>query len=400
MIVWKRNLTMLWLSQLLVMAGFDAMSPFIPLFLKNGMGLTDTAQLAKFIAFYNIGAFVGYGIANPLWGWLGDRYGMKPMLLRGTFLTSVFWPMMAYATSPWTVVALRSLTAFLAGTTAASQIMIARTTPVERQGFAQGTLTTAFWGGSLLGNVAGGLVIHHSDYRTAFWLCGILYFLAGLFIFFTEDPVEREMSVAAANPRPWWRRISCPKLPGAVWGVIGLFMLMGICRRIEVPFVSLRVEQLVGVQSADYWTGIVSAAVGVGAILSGVFFGYLIDRYPPRLLLPFILLGTALFTFLQGVWDGLAVFGITRTLAYFLAGALQPMLQKWLAIATPQNHRGIAFGLASTALSIGGSVAALVGATLMRKWGVPGIFIGASIAMAVGYPLFHWGMLSPSPGTR
>ena len=57
--VWKRNLAMLWLSQLLVMAGYDALNPFVPLFMRDVLGLADAAQLAKYIAFYNISAFIG-----------------------------------------------------------------------------------------------------------------------------------------------------------------------------------------------------------------------------------------------------------------------------------------------------------------------------------------------------
>ena len=264
--VWKRNLAMLWLSQLLVMAGYDALNPFVPLFMRDVLGLADAAQLAKYIAFYNISAFIGYGLSNPVWGWLGDRYGMKPMLLRGTFLTALFWPMMAYVSSPWTLILLRAITAVLAGTTAASQMMIARTAPLERQGFAQGTLTTAIWGGSMLGNVMGGLVIHYWNFTHAFWMCGILYFVAGISIFFTSDhggqAVAPKRTVAA---RPRRLRLALPRVPAPVWGVIGLFVLMGLVRRVELPYISLRVAQLAEEGEAAYWTGFISAAVGLGA---------------------------------------------------------------------------------------------------------------------------------------
>ena len=72
-------------------------------------------------------------------------------------------------------------------TTAASQIMVARNTPDERQGFAQGVLSTAIWGGAMLGNVIGGLIIDGYGYRAAFWFCGILYFFAGFAILLTHD---------------------------------------------------------------------------------------------------------------------------------------------------------------------------------------------------------------------
>ena len=79
-------------------------------------------------------------------------------------------------------------------------------------------------------------------------------------------------------------------------------------------------------------------------------------------------------------------------LAYFMAGAIQPMLQKELAGATPHEHRGIAFGLSSTAHAVGGSCASLLGAWLMRGYGVQGVFVGAALATIAAYPLFRQGV--------
>ena len=47
---WKINLTMLWISQMLVMAGYDALNPFIPLFMKDSLGVTDQTALANYVA--------------------------------------------------------------------------------------------------------------------------------------------------------------------------------------------------------------------------------------------------------------------------------------------------------------------------------------------------------------
>ncbi|MBR6373047.1 MAG: MFS transporter, partial [Victivallales bacterium] len=81
---WKLNLAMLWLSQLLIMAGFDAMIPFIPLFIKDGLGVSDPAALMMYVSMFNFWGSMGYAIFNPIWGFLADKFGVKPMLLRGT----------------------------------------------------------------------------------------------------------------------------------------------------------------------------------------------------------------------------------------------------------------------------------------------------------------------------
>ena len=161
---WKLNLVMLWFSQLLVMAGYSAMIPFIPLFLKDELHVIDKHDLALYITLFNFFGTMAYSIFVPIWGFLSDRFGVKPMLLRGTFVTAFIYPCMGYVSTPGMLVFLRFATAACAGTTSASQTMIARTTPDNKQGFALGLLSTAIWGGSMLGNVVGGLIIHYYNY--------------------------------------------------------------------------------------------------------------------------------------------------------------------------------------------------------------------------------------------
>lgn len=388
MIVWKCNLLMLWLSQLLVMAGYDALNPFISLFMKEELGLTDPKTLAFFISAFQSAALLGYGLSNPLWGALGDKFGMKPMLLRGTFLTAFLWPTMAYVKTPWTLVFIRFLTSCLAGTTSTSQMMVARTAPVERQGFAQGVLTTAVWGGGMFGNVIGGFVIHYFDYKFAFWTCGIMYFLAGIFILFTQDAgtLRQPKQRVKGNKSPWWSQ------PQTVWILIGLFFLMGILRKTELPYVALRVAQITTDNTAAYWTGIVSACVAMGAILSGVVFGRMIDKYPARSLMVLIMTGSGIFMCLQGLVPTLGLFTMTRTLCYFIAGAMQPLLQKQLTQCVSTDRRGLMFGIANTSLSVGGVSASALGGLLMVQFGISGVFLGAGILTFLLFPLFYFGI--------
>ena len=187
MVAWKQNLFLLWLSQLAVMSGFSAMIPFVPLFIKTRYGVADNAELAFYVSGFNFWGTLAYAVFCPIWGVLADKFGVKPMLLRGTFITCWMFPAMAYVSSPGWLIFLRFLSAACAGTTAASQVMIARNTPDDKQGFAQGVLTTAVWGGAMLGNVIGGVIIYYFSYTCAFWLCGILYLFAGVAVLFTRD---------------------------------------------------------------------------------------------------------------------------------------------------------------------------------------------------------------------
>ena len=386
---WKVNLGMLWFSQLLIMSGFSAMVPFIPLYMKTELGITDENDLAFYIAMFNVFGSGAYAIFTPLNGMLGDRFGLKLMLLRGTFLTAFLFPLMGYVSNVWLLIILRFLTAACAGTTAASQAMVGRTVPDNKQGFALGMLTTAYWGGAMLGNVLGGLIIHYFDYLAAFWVCGIAYFAAGFAILPTRDKVVHKIRETVAKTAVksgffrWVPRFSLP-----VWGTLFLLFLLGISRYFESPFVALKVEAMTSPEGAAYWTGIVSAMVSVGAILSGAVIGYLADKVAPHKLFPPMLAIAGGMVALQGWSSGVWSFCIYRTLAYFVCGGMQPVLLKLMSSVTPQEQRGAAFGFSTCFLCIGGMLSALFAGWSMMYFSVNGVFYTGAVLFLLLIPVY------------
>ena len=156
---WKRNLFLMWITQVFVMTGFDSAMPFIPQLMRDNFDMVDQAQRGVYVSVFNFAGFLAYAVFCPVWGTLSDRFGVKIMLLRGFFVTCFFYPLMGYATQPWLLITLRFITAAFAGTTAAANILLVKTVPENRTGFALGLFGTAIWGGSMLGNVLGGLLV-------------------------------------------------------------------------------------------------------------------------------------------------------------------------------------------------------------------------------------------------
>ena len=370
---WKLNLAMLWFSQLVIFAGFQALIPFVSLFIKNELGVTDTVELAAAVTAFNFFGTFAYAIFNPVWGTLADRFGVKPMLLRGTFVTGLIFPLMAYSKTVWFLVLLRFITAACAGTTAASQTMIVRNTPNENQGFALGVLTTAIWGGSMLGFVIGGLLIHYFDYTVAFWVCGLMYIAGGISILFTRDGAVQAVHVKSHIRQSGLERF-IPNLTRQVWVMLVLFLLMGFVRSFEAPYIALKVEELSSKESAAFWTGITSAVVCAAAILSGIYTGWLVDRLPPQKILYPVMIISAIALAGQGFAKNLVVFAVSRVILYMAAGGLQPVLQKTLAQITPARKRGSVFGFASSTQGIGTMLAAAASGVAMVHCGISGVF--------------------------
>jgi MFS family permease len=303
---------------------------------------------------------------------------------------------MAYVTNVWLLIALRFITAACAGTTAAAQTLLVKNTPENKQGFSLGMLTTAYWSGTMLGNVLGGIFVSRFGYAGTFWFCGILYFIGGFAVIFTRDGAINAAGhiKSAAAKRQWNIRSLIPALTVGAWIMSILFLLMGTIRNFEVPYVALHIETLTDPQEAALWTGIASAVFCGAAIIAGVFSGYIADKIPPlKILIPIMLISSASLL-VQGFANDLWVFIISRSVLYTAAGGLQPVLQKVLTTITPQRKRGTVFGFASAGSSIGNMLSAVLGGAAYSLTSASGVFIITGVLYFLSMPAMIKGVLT------
>ncbi len=382
---WKLNLAMMWFSQLMVMTGFSAVVPFIPLFFKK-IGIVDEGECGVYVSLFAFFGTLAYAVFLPIWGTLSDRFGVKIMLLRGTFLTAFIFPFMGYVENAWLLIALRFVTAACAGTTAASQTMIAKNTPDNRIGLAMGIFSTAFWCGAMLGNVAGGLVVHYFGFTNAFWFCGILYFIGGISVVFSREdfkPAAKQNMIKKIRVKP-----AIPLMPVftvSVWLILVMFMCNAFVRTFESNYMPMLVDQI----TADpaYWTGIISAFASCGALLSGIIFGYLADKISPNKLIVPALAITSVTLLIQAHTDDLLTFGVARTAMFIFGGGLAPVYQKVLSNITPRRKRGQVFGWTSTFNGVGNMASTLVAGGILYITSTRGVFYTAAVLTLLLIPL-------------
>jgi MFS family permease len=147
-----------------------------------------------------------------------------------------------------------------------------------------------------------------------------------------------------------------------------MILFIGFVRSFEVPYVTMVIKEITGHDTAARWTGIISAFVTGGALLSGVMMGYLADRLKPGTILMPALAVSAVMLYLQAIATSLWVFGAARTLLYISAGGLQPVVQKLLSRITPPEKRGAVFGINSTTGNIGIMLATGASGWLIGHW--------------------------------
>lgn len=78
---WKYNLYIIWVGQFIAMMGMSMVVPFLPLYIRE-LGLKDPQQIAKWSGFVFSGPFLFSFVLVPVWGFLGDKYGRKLMVVR------------------------------------------------------------------------------------------------------------------------------------------------------------------------------------------------------------------------------------------------------------------------------------------------------------------------------
>ena len=81
---WKKNLQIIWVAQFIAMMGMSLVVPFLPFFIRN-LGVTEPGQVSQWSGLAFAGPFIVSLFMTPIWGWLGDRYGRKLMVIRAIF---------------------------------------------------------------------------------------------------------------------------------------------------------------------------------------------------------------------------------------------------------------------------------------------------------------------------
>ncbi len=393
MVNWKKNLFFVWLSQILSLAAFGAVVPFIPIFLRDQMNISDDSVRGVWVAAFYFAGQVGFCIFTPLWGVLADRFGRKIMLLRANLLSGLIMPLMAFSPLPFILVFLRFVVGVFSGTVNAAQTLVCSTTPEEKHGFALGALSSALWSGNMIGFVIGGYTISKLGFTWTFFICGfMLLAAAALVLFFVEEEfVPRDMArkkEAMARLQPSIKKRLVPSFSLAVWSLLILFLFIGVARNFDSPFVAMLVEEVHGPEDTAKWTAVISAIAAVAGIISGLLLGYLSDRFSPGKIVIPAAIGSALMMLVQGFSGSLGMLGFGRFLNYFFAGGIDPVFQTMLSRATPPSKRGSVFGLSASARVGGSLISSVMGGYIIFHFGVRSIFYVGALVFAILVPMF------------
>ena len=370
--LWKRNLYALWNAQFIAVAGLSMVVPFFPLYLKE-LGVVDPERVKIWSGLLFAAPFMVSTFLQPIWGILGDRYGRKPMVIRGMVGMGLANILMGFAGTASHLLLLRLFQGSVAGFMAPSLTMLSSCAPENRTGQALGTLQSSIVIGMTIGPLLGGLMAHFMGYRFIFFWTGFFCFVAGaIVLFLAEENFIRKGREGQSRLRENIRYVfQSPELR-----IIFLFIIIvQFSIQIVTPFLSLYVELLKFPEVyLGLMTGFVFGATGVTNALTAPFWGRRGDRMGYEKILTYCFLGMTLVYLPQAfVTDAYQLLLLRAGLGVFVAGVM-PTVNTLVRRHTEEKNRGGIYGIFQSGLLVGNMAGPLIGGILSAAFGLRAIF--------------------------
>jgi MFS transporter, DHA1 family, multidrug resistance protein len=383
---WNATLYAVWAGQVLALIGFSSRVPFLPFYLGD-LGVTDVEGQTLWSGVINAAGAGAMAITAPIWGLIADRYGRKPMLLRGLFGGAFVVALMGLASAPWQLLALRVLEGTLTGTVAAATALVATSAPRKRLGYALGMVQTAVFAGASVGPLFGGLAYDRIGPRATFEMAAAMLFCGGVTVaFFARERFTRVAKHAMMDEgQGRWRRLQTSGAFLFTAAMLSMLAAIFVVRMIAMsmqPIIPLFVDQLAP-DNPDVASvaGIVLGAAGFTSALAAAYLGRLGDRIGHRRVLAVSLLGAGLvylpMAAVRDPWQLAAL----QALLGVAAGGLIPSANALVAHLTPVERRGAIFGFTAALAAVGGFIGPLLGALLATSLGFRATFIAAGALM-------------------
>jgi DHA1 family multidrug resistance protein-like MFS transporter len=376
---WKRNLYVIWVAELVAIAGFTVVIPFLPYYVQE-LGVTDPAQVAIWSGLVFTGHGITMAILAPIWGSLADRHGRKLMVERAMFGGAILLGAMGFVGNVQQLAILRTIQGGLTGTIPAATTLIASSVPRRKSGYALGLLQMAIYVGASAGPLLGGLVADTLGYRATFWVTAALLFTAGVSVFFLlEERVKPSQQKKDSPAEGFWQGLALVLRSRALLVMFGIRLMIRLGLGTISPMLPLFVQSLTlaGERVASI-TGLVSGVGAATSALGAVVLGRVGDRIGYRRVMVACALGAAVLYAPQSSVTTPTQLLILQAATGVVLGGIVASVSATLANLAPKGRQGVVYGLDTSATSVARAVAPMIGAAIAAGLGLRFIFLFAA----------------------
>lgn len=380
---YRRNLYILSATIFLAAASWTQVMPFLPLFLKE-MGVRDDVLLQWSGVVYSVQSIASI-VTLPLWGKLGDKYGQKPMALRAGFCLVGIYFAMSFCTAPWQLALCRFLNGAITGFIPGSVALIATNTPRQHAPRAVATAQTASSAGQIIGPAIGGLLAGIVGYRGSMRISGTAVLISVLLVWI----LVREAKKPAPTENTSLLQDFMFSLRSPVMASIMLsVMLYGMFVTGVNPILAIHLGNL-GHDLPMWLKGAVFSLIPVAFVISAHPWTRYGERCGYQKSIMIGVTGAAAcaiaVAFVHNVWLFAAIFFVAGV---FLA-AISPSAGAIICVKVPEGFRGRAYGMLSSAGTMGALVAPLAATSVAASLGMPSVFAFIGIVFIAGLLIFR-----------
>ncbi|PIE98191.1 MAG: MFS transporter [Treponema sp.] len=396
--LWKRNLWVLWCTQIIALASFGFGVPFIPLYIKDLQPLSP--EQVKIYATILAGApAVLMGIMAPVWGFISDKYGRKLMLLRAMIGGVILITLMGTVSSVNQLLVLRFAQGMFTGSVTASLAFVSSGTPEKHLSYALGVISSSNFIGFSLGPAIGGIFAEIYGYRMSFYIGGALMLIGVILVLFfvKEDKQLLQARDKKVSMRASYKAILKP----VIISILILLLFLRITRAMFSPYLPLFIEsKLLREEGVSFITGIVNALIGFTVAISSMLIGkFVANRNKIKTVIGLFIISfvmsilvinySKIATFF-GVGNSLIVFIVLYVIMYFHLGGIEPVITALAAANITPENRGALSGLQGMISSIGWALAPVISGTIVYGRSVEFALFAIPVIIVVNIGLSLW----------
>ena len=375
---WKRTFYAAWVGQVCSIMGFSFVLPFLPLYIRE-LGVTNEGEIVHWAGIAGFAAGITMALFAPVWGYLADRYGRKPMVLRAMFGGAIVLFLMAFCRNVSDLIILRLMQGVLTGTVTAYLALVSSVTPPERSGFSLGMMQAAVFFGGSAGPLIGGLISEHFGFKAAFFVATALLLAGGLLVaFFAEERFQPAVEPRGDGLKAFAQIFATA---GFVAALLTLFQVH-FANSVFQPVFPLYVEGLLGrVDGVKALTGQIIGVAGVAAAVAAIFFGRLSDAWGHKNLLIASMLAAGLVTLPLAFVKNIPQLYVLRVLFGFAAAGIMPSANAIIRNVVKPHHLGRAYGVTSAVTCLGWGLGPLAGGYVAQHAGLREPFIVTGVIL-------------------
>lgn len=380
---YRRNLYILCTTIFLSTVSWNQIVPFLPLFIKQ-MGITSEQVLLRWVGvIFALQSIAGI-FAFAFWGKMGDKHGRKPMTVRAGLCLAAIYFGMSFTTAPWQVALCRLLNGALTGFVPGSMALIATNTPTDEAPRYMATAQTVSAAGLIAGPLIGVALAGLVGYRGSMRVSAVAVLISTILVAWLVD--ERK-KVDVAEPTSLFQDFAMSFRSPILASILVTIMLYGFFVAAVNPILALHVSSI-GPHAPAWLTGAEFALPAIAMVL----FAHMWTRFGERRGYDKgIMLGLAgaavcalLLTIVRNIWAFSAIFFVA---GIFLA-ALNPSAAALIAVRVKDGFKGRAYGMQTSASTVGSFIAPLAATRLAAVYGIPWVFTLIGTALFAGSMIF------------